>query len=154
MAGKRWIWVLLSFWILGGCGAKHPIQEEESIVPLPQTTKNESKEKRQEGFSLSTYEWDYNPWMKEFTSHLNENWQAPEAYINGEISGAVFLKITVERNGDFSEILVTKNSGHMSFVEASIKATEKISGLLPLPNEFANEELVISFGMHYPEFRK
>jgi TonB family protein len=104
--------------------------------------------------ALNTYTWDWAPWVKGFQQNLHNHWNAPHAYKLGIISGDVALRITVEKNGHFSEIKIVSNTGHQSFVKASVQTVEKISPAAPLPETFSEEHLIITLSLHYPPWEK
>ena len=152
--GVRWASILPVLLAVAGCAVSPSVQAEGPKDLSSQFINREAIVRNQNEFSLSTYEWDYAPWMREFESRLYEKWEAPEASLTGENSGIVFLKVIVEKNGAFSEIEVKNNTGRESLAVASVASVRKISELLPLPEHFVDENLELHLKLQYPGFRK
>lgn len=104
-------------------------------------------------FSLSTYEWDYAPWIKRFGNELHRHWMSPYAYKLGVISGKTIIKMVVEKDGRPSSLEVLQADGHESLHDASLAALNAFAPYAPLPAHFPEEKLVIILGLHYPAWR-
>jgi outer membrane biosynthesis protein TonB len=105
-------------------------------------------------FSLSTYEWDFAPWMHRFEQDLHRSWRAPYAYLLGVISGKTVIRLVVERDGRPSTMEVLETEGHESLHKASTSALQAFAPYAPLPPNFPDEELVIILTLHYPAWKR
>lgn len=105
-------------------------------------------------FSLNTYEWDYAPWMKRFENQLHRVWMAPYAYRVGIISGKTVIKLVVEKNGVPRTLEILETEGHESLHDASMAALKAFAPYAPLPAHFPEETLVITLGLHYPDWHR
>jgi len=104
-------------------------------------------------FSLSTYEWNYAPWMHRFEKDLRRHWMAPYAYMLGVISGMTQIRIVVDRSGTLSLLEVIGSEGHESLHHASEAALRAFAPYAPLPLGFPDENLVIVYSLYYPAWR-
>jgi len=105
-------------------------------------------------FSLSTYEWNFAPWMRRFANDLHRSWIAPYAYRLGIIDGHTRIRLVVERDGRPSSMEVLERNGHDSLHTASVAALQAFAPYAPLPPDFPEDRLVIHLGLHYPAWRR
>ena len=105
-------------------------------------------------FSLSTYEWNFAPWMRRFANDLHRSWTAPYAYRLGIIDGYTKIRLVVERDGRPSRMDVIDTSGHASLHAASVAALRTFAPYAPLPLDFPEDQLVILLGLHYPAWKR
>lgn len=105
-------------------------------------------------YSLNTYEWEYAPWMTRFQNELYRHWMAPYAYRLGVISGLTVIKLVIRKNGRVLSMEVMETDGHESLHDASEAALKAFAPYWPLPENFPEENLVITLALHYPAFRR
>ncbi len=105
-------------------------------------------------FTLSTYEWNFAPWMRRFANDLHRGWIAPYAYRLGVISGYTRIRLVVERDGRPSRMEILEENGHASLHTSSINALKAFTPYAPLPADFPDEQLVILLGLHYPAWKR
>lgn len=105
-------------------------------------------------FSLSTYEWNFAPWMRRFANDLHRAWIAPYAYRLGVIDGYTRIRLVVERDGRTSRLEVVDSQGHDSLHTASVSALRAFAPYAPLPPDFPEDHLVILLGLHYPAWKR
>ena len=105
-------------------------------------------------FSLSTYKWDFAPWMHRFEQDLHQHWHAPYAYRLGVIHGQTQIRLVIERDGRPSVMEVIGTEGHESLHQASVAALMAFTPYTPLPPGFPEENLVIILTLHYPAWRR
>ena len=108
----------------------------------------------QGAFSLSTYEWNFAPWMHRFEQDLHRHWNAPYAYRLGIIHGKTQIRLVVERDGHPSVMEVIGTDGHESLHQSSVSALKAFAPYVPLPPDFPEEYLVIILTLHYPAWRR
>jgi len=102
---------------------------------------------------LSTYSWEFAPWVRNFAHNLDEYWDAQYSKGLDQVSGETVLRITVDLNGAFRKIEIIEKSGHETFHITSLPTIEKIAGKLELPEDFPDQELVITISINYPALR-
>ncbi len=105
-------------------------------------------------FALSTLDWDFAPWIQVFANELHRHWVSPYAYRLGLINGTTTIRLVVERDGRPSHIEVVDEKGHESLHTASTSALKAFAPYSPLPDDFPDENLVITLSLHYPAFRR
>ncbi len=104
-------------------------------------------------FSLSTYEWNYAPWIHRFSQDLQRNWLAPYAYRLGIIYGFTRIRLVVEKDGRPSVMEIIETEGNESLHRASLAALQSFAPYPPLPADFPDRNLVITLSLHYPQWK-
>ena len=105
-------------------------------------------------YSLNTYEWEFAPWMTRFQNELHRHWMAPYAYRLGVISGLTLIKMVIRKDGRVESMEVLETNGHDSLHDASEAALKAFAPYWPLPENFPEENLVITLALHYPALRR
>jgi hypothetical protein len=140
--------------VLGACATMALGEQTNSKIHEDSTAMSPNSGAVADSLGLSTYAWDYAPWVGSFVRELQENWSAPFSYRMGLVSGDVPLLVVVEPSGEFSEIKIVGECAHASLKKAAVEALRSFSGRLPLPAEFAEERLVIELTLHYPQLKR
>ena len=105
-------------------------------------------------FALSTYAWEWAPYMREFLKKLKRVWFAPPAYYQlGLIHGYTIVQFSITRDGQLKDLKVVRHTGHVSLEESSVNAVQSTFPFLPLPKNFPDPELKIKLKMIYPDLR-
>jgi TonB family protein len=105
-------------------------------------------------FALSTYKWEWFPYMMGFKNKLQRVWYAPPAYSQlGLISGYTIARFKITRDGQLIDLQVLRQVGHESLQLSSVSALEAVAPLPPLPKNFPDEYLEITVKMIYPDWR-
>ena len=106
-------------------------------------------------FALSTYEWEWAPYWLDFKRKLYRVWTAPPAYSHlGIIYGYTIIWVKLNRKGEMLEYKVLKHEGHPSLLESSVGAIRSSFPFKPLPDNFPDEFLEITFLLRYPNLRE
>ncbi len=108
---------------------------------------------RMPDFRLSTWAWNWAPWMKAFSSELRRHWFAPYAYSLGVIDGRTVVWLVVQRDGTVGQMEVRETVGHESLHRASVAAIRAAAPFAPLPPDFPDERLEITLTLHYPAWK-
>lgn len=104
--------------------------------------------------SLSTYKWQWAPYVNAMKNKLDRVWFPPAAYYRlGLIHGQTILRFTISRKGNILELTVLDHNGHESLKTSSIKAIESLFPFLPLPDDFPEKTLTITAKLFYPDLR-
>ncbi len=105
--------------------------------------------------SLSTYKWEWAPYVSAFKHKLYQVWFAPPAYYQlGLIHGYTLIRFTIDRDGQLIDFKVLKQVGHKSLEVASTEAIKAVFPFLPLPEDFPEENLTITAKLIYPDLTK
>ncbi|MCK5075962.1 MAG: hypothetical protein KAR38_06275 [Calditrichia bacterium] len=105
-------------------------------------------------FKLSTYEWEWAPWMLAFQKKLYRMWSAPPAWQIGLIYGYTDALLIITKNGKLLKYEVLDHTGHLSLKTSSVNALESIFPFQELPPEFPDEYLELRIRLVYPELKK
>ncbi len=105
------------------------------------------------GVWLDDRDWHFRPWVEELQQALERQWEAPEAYRLGLISGSTRLELVVGRDGTLTSLEVLEEAGHPSFTAFSREAVEKIFPVTPLPEDFQGEALTMTLLLDYPPLK-
>ena len=110
----------------------------------------ESSAESMGGISLSTYEWDFAPYIQYMKKTFRDHFYPPAAlYHLGIIEGYVTVRYTVQRNGLITDIQLRANEGHETLVATTMNMIKASSPLKPLPGNFPDDVLTIDFTFIY-----
>ncbi len=105
--------------------------------------------------SLSTYKWEWAPYVNALKNKLYQVWFAPPAYYQlGLIHGYTVVRFTIDKQGQMTDIRVLKQVGHKSLQLASTEAIKALFPFLPLPKDFPDKALTITAKLIYPDLRQ
>lgn len=105
--------------------------------------------------SLSTYKWQWAPYVNALKNKLYQVWFAPPAYYQlGLIYGYTIVRFTIDKQGQMIDIQVLKQVGHKSLQLSSTEAIRALFPFLPLPKDFPDKTLTITAKLIYPDLRQ
>ncbi len=105
--------------------------------------------------SLSTYKWEWAPYVNALKHKLYQVWFAPPAYYQlGLIHGYTVVRFTIDRQGHMTHLEVLKQVGHKSLQLSSTEAIKALFPFLPLPQDFPEKDLTITAKLIYPDLRQ
>jgi outer membrane biosynthesis protein TonB len=105
--------------------------------------------------SLSTYAWEWAPYINYFKKRLYQVWYVPAAYYRlGLIHGYSIIRFTMNREGSLLGYEVLQHEGHSSLQQSSVSAVNAAFPLKKLPAHFPEETLTLTLRMIYPNLRK
>ena len=105
--------------------------------------------------TLSTYAWEWAPYINAMKRKLYQVWFAPPAYSQlGLIHGQTTIQYSISRDGDLIEYNVLQHVGHASLKQSSINAIESLFPFKTLPVNFPDEKLTIRATLIYPNLRE
>jgi outer membrane biosynthesis protein TonB len=106
-------------------------------------------------YALSTYEWEFAPYMLDFQRKLQRVWTAPPAYSKlGLIYGRTLVYLKINRQGKLVDFRVLQHEGHSSLQQSSVSAIQSVFPFKPLPADFEENFLEIKLLMIYPNLRE
>ncbi len=134
---------------------KQEQEKNESAKGETSVSLDEFDAKQVGDFALSTYKWEWFPYMMVFKNKLQRVWYAPPAYSQlGLISGYTIARFKITRDGKIIDLQVLRQVGHESLEQSSVSALEAVFPLPPLPSNFPDEFLEITVKMIYPNLRE
>lgn len=95
------------------------------------------------GLQLSTYAWDFAPYLAYLKRHINRHIYPPRAFDLGLIDGTTQLKFRIYRDGRLEgpELITSKGSAMLK--DTSLKAVELSAPYRELPKDFPDDYLEI-----------
>ena len=106
------------------------------------------------GVSLSTYSWDFAPYVTYMKRRLRDHIYPPPAFMQmGAISGEVVIRFKVYPDGSTRDIEIVGYKGHQALVETSLNAVKASSPFRPLPERFPDEFLGLTWTFIYSILR-
>jgi len=105
-------------------------------------------------YSMNTYQWNFSPWLQNWSNQLYRHWKAPYAYSHlGMIHGATVVRMVINKNGRVDSFEVLGTDGHESLHEASEAALRAFAPYTPLPPDFPEPYLELTVELRYPALR-
>ena len=106
------------------------------------------------GLQLSTYAWDYAPYMQYLKRHIDRHIYPPRAFELGMIDGMTQVKFRIWRDGRLEGPELIDYKGHGLLRDTSLKAVELSAPFKALPPDFPDEYLEIVGTFEYLIFGK
>ena len=124
---------------------------------VPRTDNRHTSVKDYGDFSLSTYAWDYAPYLYILRERIRRRWFAPEAFNLGLVSGRVIIRFKIMPDGALRDLEVLSyrdnDIPYQSLVASSRNAIESSSPFPPLPADFLHPFLEITGTFYYQILR-
>lgn len=107
------------------------------------------------GVTLSTYAWDFAPYVLDMKRKIRQNIYPPPAFTRlGIISGETVLRFRVLPDGQMTNLEVLGYTGHPSLKETSVVAVMNAAPFKPLPKGFPEEYLELTWTFIYSVTRQ
>ncbi len=124
---------------------------------VPRTNNRHTSVKDYGDFSLSTYAWDYAPYLYILRERIRRRWFAPEAFRLGLVSGRVIIRFKIMPDGALRDLEVLSyrdnDIPYQSLVASSRNAIETSHPFPPLPDDFLHPFLEITGTFYYQILR-
>lgn len=105
--------------------------------------------------SLSTYAWEWAPYINKLKRKHSSVWYAPAAYSRlGIIHGQTKIIFEIARDGSLVHAEVIDHIGHESLEISSFESIKAIFPFFPLPDGFPDPTLKITATLIYPDLKK
>jgi len=105
--------------------------------------------------SLSTYAWEWAPYINALKQKLYSVWFTPAAYHRlGLIHGYTIIEFSISRDGELIRQKVHEHNGHESLEVSSVNAITASFPFKPLPANFPDDMLTITARLIYPNLRR
>ena len=106
-------------------------------------------------FSLSSYEWEWAPWVLDLKKKFGQKISPPPVYTHlGLVSGVTRVKFVINRDGSLASYTVLSHRGHRVLEETTVEAVEAVFPFKALPTDFPDPKLVLIGNFLYPDLRK
>jgi outer membrane biosynthesis protein TonB len=106
------------------------------------------------GVSLSTYAWDFAPYIFYMKRRLRDHIYPPAAFYKmGMINGEVVLRFKLHLDGSTSDLQLLSYEGHKALTETSLNAVKASSPFKQLPENFPENYLELTWTFIYSIFR-
>lgn len=102
------------------------------------------------GISINTTAWDFAPYLLDLKYRIKQHWIPPLAFTAlGAIHGYTKINFRIYPDGRMEAMSVIENVGHDSLHRSSENAIRGAAPFRPLPDNFPEEYLDITFGFYY-----
>ena len=134
-------------------------QKQESIQANLNTTNNIVDQKQfstdQMGdITLSTYAWEWAPYINALKQKLYIVWFTPPAYNRlGLIYGQTVIQFSISKEGKLLYYKVLNHQGHESLERSSVNAITAVFPFKKLPDNFPEDNLTITARLIYPKLK-
>ncbi len=120
--------------------------EEQYDIFQPVFPNNEKLSARDIGnLSLSTYAWNFAPYMLELKRRIDRNLNPPPAFTQlGIIDGKYKVQFVITRKGELKSLRLLDSVGAESLARTSTDAINFSRPFDPLPDDFPDEVLVVT----------
>lgn len=100
--------------------------------------------------SINTTAWDFAPYLLELKHRIKQHWIPPLAFTAlGAIWGYTKINFRIYPDGSMEGLSVIESKGHESLHRSSENAIKGAAPFRPLPDDFPEEYLDITFGFYY-----
>jgi len=135
-------------------------QKAQENIHADQSTTNNLYDQKQFStdqmgdISLSTYAWEWAPYINALKRKLYTVWFTPPAYYRlGLISGQTVIEFSISKEGELLYYKVLKHEGHESLEKSSINAITAVFPFKKLPDNFPEDNLTITARLIYPKLK-
>ncbi|NIM20723.1 MAG: hypothetical protein GTO51_10945 [Candidatus Latescibacteria bacterium] len=102
------------------------------------------------GISLNTTAWDFAPYLLDLKHRIKQHWIPPLAFTAlGSIHGYTWVRFRIYSDGRMEGLEIVQTEGHDSLHRSSVGAVKGAAPFRPLPEDFPEEYLEITFGFYY-----
>jgi hypothetical protein len=102
------------------------------------------------GFSINTTAWDFAPYLLDLKQRIKQHWIPPLAFTAlGAIHGYTKINFRIYPDGRMEALDVVETRGHESLHRSSMNAIKGAAPFRPLPKDFPEDYLDITFGFYY-----
>jgi TonB family protein len=94
-------------------------------------------------FTFDVKEFRYRGYMRMLRQKIESIWEYPREMARRGISGDLYIRFLIMRDGSLGEVILIRTSGHRELDEAAIMALRKAEPFWPLPDDWEQEGLEI-----------
>jgi len=133
-----------------GKGPAQPGENGSALTPRAQLFDKKTIEKfaregsvAKKGLTFDTSEFRYRGYMRMLKERIESIWQYPKEAARQGLSGELYMKFSIKKDGRLGEIELLRTSGFKDLDEAAIKAVKKAEPFWPLPEGWERDALEI-----------
>ena len=98
----------------------------------------------EKGLTFEAPEFKHRGYMRLLKERIEDTWKYPREAAERGISGDLYIKFTIRKNGRLEEVKLLRTSGYQDLDEAALEAVKKIFPFFPLPLDYDKETLPIT----------
>jgi len=98
----------------------------------------------EKGLTFDAPELKHRGYMRLLKGRIESTWKYPKEAEKLGLSGDLYIKFSIKRNGELGEVELVRTSGYRDLDEAAIDALKKAFPWWPLPKDYKGEELEIT----------
>ena len=117
--------------------------DKETIEKYAQKNTEEAKGEKK-GLTFDAPELQHRGYMKKLKEKIESIWKYPEEAARRGMSGDLYIKFSIHKDGSLGEIELIRTSGYSDFDKAAIKALKDAAPYWPLPDDVKEGELSIT----------
>ncbi|MBI4681080.1 MAG: energy transducer TonB [Nitrospirae bacterium] len=117
--------------------------DKETIEKYAQKNTEEAKGEKK-GLTFDAPELQHRGYMKKLKEKIESIWKYPEEAARRGISGDLYIKFSIHKDGSLGEVELIRTSGYSDFDKAAIKALKEAAPYWPLPDDMKEGELSIT----------
>lgn len=117
--------------------------DKETIEKYAQKKTEEAKGEKK-GLTFDAPELQHRGYMKKLKEKIESIWKYPEEAVRRGMSGDLYIKFSIHKDGSLGEIELIRTSGYSDFDKAAIKALKDAAPYWPLPDDVKEGELSIT----------
>jgi protein TonB len=95
------------------------------------------------GLTFDTSDFRHRGYMRMLKERIESIWQYPKEAARMGLSGDLYMKFTIKKDGRLGEVELLRTSGFKELDEAAIKAVKKAEPFWPLPDDWDKDDLEI-----------
>ena len=110
-----------------------------------ETIEKFAKEAPQEkNLTFSAPEFQHRGYIRLLKEKIEDVWKYPQTAARQGVTGDLFIKFTIKKNGRLSEVEIMRTSGRKDLDEAAIKAVKDAEPYWPLPYDWDKDALEVT----------
>lgn len=95
------------------------------------------------GLTFDTSEFKNRGYMRMLKERVEDIWKYPKEAARKGLSGDLYMKFTIKKDGRLGEVELLRTSGHRELDEAAMNAIKKAAPFWPLPDDWDKDALEI-----------
>lgn len=117
--------------------------DKETIEKYAQKKTEEAKGEKK-GLTFDAPELQHRGYMRKLKEKIESIWKYPEEAARRGMSGDLYVKFSIHKDGSLGEVELIRTSGYSDFDKAAIKALKDAAPYWPLPDDMKEGELSIT----------
>ncbi len=98
----------------------------------------------EKGLTFDTSEFRHRGYLRMLKEKIEGIWKYPPKAARQGISGDLYIRFSIKKDGDIGEVELLRTSGHKDLDEAAIKAVRDAAPYWPLPKDWDEDDFTIT----------